>query len=197
MGDERTGGRDHKVGLSVFPLAWILNKPSANQYGSLRRLVLFPELPSYDILRSSIHHQRCRYEMSNILGITMFDLNQSFLFLQQFHPLHPLPHQFPDTNTPSPFLNCHNPRPSSFPKYSHPPSLSNYLLLPHLPDRNGLPFPLYLSYLYHLRSTTLPTRTAPSPRTRSLNLGKANLLQFIFFIYLSAITDEFSYQHIV
>lgn len=181
----------------MLPLARILNQPSANQYGSLRRLVLFPELPSYDILRSSIHHHRCRYEMSNILGITMFDLNQSFLFLQHFHPI---PHQCPDANTPSPFLNYHNPRPSSFPKYSHPPSLSNYLLLPHLPDRNGLPLPSYLSYLYPSSfnySTYSTYSPVPSPRTRSLNLGKANLLQFNFFVYLSAITAEFSYQSIV
>lgn len=60
VGEERTGGGDHIVGLSVFPLAWILNQPSANQYGSLTTLVLIPELPSYDTLRSSIHHPRCR-----------------------------------------------------------------------------------------------------------------------------------------
>lgn len=91
-------------------------------------------------------------EMSNILGINMFDLNQSFRFLQHFHPI---PHQCPDTNTFSPSPNYHNPRPPSFPYYSHPPSLSNYLLLPLLPDRNGLPLPPYLSHIYRLRSTTL------------------------------------------
>ena len=79
----------------------------------------------------------------------MFDLNQSFRFLQHFHPI---PHQCPDTNTFSPPPNY---RPASFPYYSHPPSLSNYLLLPHLSDRNGLPLPPYLSHIYRLRSTTL------------------------------------------
>lgn len=49
-----------KSDKSVIPLAWILNQPSANQYSSLTTLVLIPEMPSYDTLRSSIHHPRCR-----------------------------------------------------------------------------------------------------------------------------------------
>lgn len=50
VGEGKTGGGDHIVGQSVFPLAWILNQPSA------------------------IHHPRCRLKCQTL----MFDLNQSF-----------------------------------------------------------------------------------------------------------------------
>lgn len=128
-------GGDHIVGLSVFPLAWILNRPSANQYGSRTMLVLIPELSSYDTLGSSIHHSRCRlkcqtsYESLCSTSISLFEFFNIPIPYPNYVPIRTYSLAFQNTiiRHPSFPLSCCPPS---------PPTIFSYPVFPilHLPS---------------------------------------------------------------